>query len=141
MPNDPIVSEGFKVRWDEVDPIGHLRHTGYSTFAAQGRLELFGAVGISSDFAEAGVAPILFREELVYRREVRLGEVISITSELSALNDDASRWSMIQRVLRPNGQLAATVETDGAWIDLTLRKLCPPASETAAKMRGLRDSR
>lgn len=132
-----MTSSEFRVRWDEVDPIGHLRHTGYSAFAAQARIELFESVGITTDFAIDRVAPILFREELTYRREIRLGETLRVHSQLTSLTPDADRWTITQEVFRHDGELAATVICDGAWIDLDSRKLAAPSATVAQQMREL----
>lgn len=132
-----MTSSQFRVRWDEVDPIGHLRHTGYSAFAAQARIELFESVGITTDFTIDRVAPILFREELTYRREIRLGDQLRIDSELTSLTPDAGRWTIHQEVRRLDGELAATVICDGAWIDLDSRKLATPSDQVAQQMHEL----
>jgi len=40
-------------------------------------------------------------------------------------------------IFRPDGQLAATIDADGAWIDMLERKLAVPPEEIAALMRAL----
>jgi acyl-CoA thioester hydrolase len=128
----------FEVRWDEVDPNQHMRHTVYLTFGAQARVELFNRNGI--EFTGTGlpdVAPVLFREEAIYRREIRFGQVVEVRTRVTALSDDAGRWSIRHEVMRPDGELAATIEADGAWINMQTRKLAVPPVNVAEAFREL----
>ena len=66
-----MYSQTFQIRWDEVDPNQHMRHTVYLTYGAEARMAVFAENGI--DFTTdggIGIAPVLFREEAIYRREV-----------------------------------------------------------------------
>ncbi|MES2558118.1 MAG: thioesterase family protein [Bacteroidota bacterium] len=115
--------------WSQLDANMHLRHSAYADFAAQARLELLEKLGCGmKEFAKYKIGPILFREELIYLKEVRSHDTIRMTCELSKLNGDQSRWSFVQHMYRGDGAKAATINVDGAWIDLEKRKLAvlPP---------------
>lgn len=128
----------YEVRWDDVDPLQHLRHTAYSTYAAQTRLGLFKEYGVDFLPSEGTpMSPVLFREELIYRREVRLDDTIRVTGQVSVLSPDATSWAMRHEIFRGDGVHAATVSVSGAWIDLDLRKLTAPSADVAAAMNGL----
>lgn len=128
----------FEVRWDEVDPNQHMRHTVYLTFGAQARVELFISNGIEfTGQALPDVAPVLFREEAIYRREIRFGQQVEVRTRVTALSEDAGRWSISHEVLRPDGELAATIEADGAWINMHTRKLAVPPEHVASAFRAL----
>lgn len=130
-PDEPVTTR-IVVRWDDVDPNLHLRHTCYGTYAAQARLALFKSVGVNITLGqELRVSPILFTENLAYRREVGFDDEVTITAAVSALRRDGSRFSIHHEVLRPDGQLAATVDVTGAWIDLASRKLAAPDQQVA----------
>jgi len=135
-----VHTKTFEVRWDEVDPNQHMRHTVYLTYGADARVAIFNNNGI--EFGVNGipdVAPVLFREEAIYRREVRFGDTVEVRTTITKLSDDAGRWSMKHEVLRPDGELAATIEADGAWIDMTTRKLAVPPPDIASAFRALFD--
>lgn len=135
-----VHTKSFEVRWDEVDPNQHMRHTVYLTYGADARVDVFNQNGIEFGSQVLGaVAPVLFREEAVYRREVRFGESVQVRTSVTKLSDDAGRWSMRHEVIRPDGELAATIEADGAWIDLATRKLAVPPPDVAAAFRALFD--
>jgi acyl-CoA thioester hydrolase len=112
------------VLWSQIDANMHLRHSAYADFAAQGRLALLEKMGFDGKvLSENKVGPILFREELVYFREIGLNDFVSVTCEMVKCRKDGSRWSFTQDIYRKDGIKAATVNTDGAWIDTEKRKL------------------
>lgn len=114
----------FTVRWDEVDLNGHLRHTGYGAMCAEARVRAFAEAGMGIDresIAEA--APVLLQEELTYRREVRLGETVTVTTAISPeTTEDGKRWVIEHQVLKQDGELACEVKVMGTWINLDTRK-------------------
>lgn len=128
----------FEIRWDEVDPNQHLRHTVYLTYGADARMDIFRRNGIELSAVEmGGTAPVLFREEAIYRRELRMGDTAEVRTRVTKLSEDSGRWSMQHEIFRPDGELAATIEADGAWIDMAARKLAVPPPDVAAAFQAL----
>ncbi|MBF9220813.1 thioesterase family protein [Hymenobacter sp. BT662] len=116
-----------------MDPNGHMRHSAYADFAADQRVVLLSQWGFDiKRFGELRIGPILFREETKFLKEVHIGEEIRVDSQLAAVNEDGSRWSIVHRIFKADGRLAATVAVDGAWLDLDRRKLTVPPAELAA---------
>ncbi|MGZ3862054.1 MAG: acyl-CoA-binding protein [Bacteroidia bacterium] len=123
-----------KVLWAMVDANNHLRHSAYADFAAQARLEILQKLGFSPQMMkDSKLGPILFREELIYMREVAPGDTIKITCELTKVRKDGSRWSFTQNMYRGDGILAAVINVDGAWIDVEKRRLTALPHEWAIK--------
>jgi acyl-CoA thioester hydrolase len=113
-----------KIMWSQLDANMHLRHSAYADFAAQARLELLKKLGCGmKEFAKHKIGPVLFREELIYLKEVGPGDTIRITCELNKLSEDHSRWSFVQQMYKGDGTKVATINVDGAWIDTKKRKL------------------
>jgi acyl-CoA thioester hydrolase len=113
-----------QVMWSQIDANMHLRHSAYADFAAQARLVQMETMGFNArTMKELHLGPILFREELIYRKEVRPNEKIKVSTLLSKTREDGSRWSLRHEILKENGELAAIVNVDGAWIDVLQRKL------------------
>ena len=130
-----------KVIWSMVDANMHLRHSAYADFAAQARLEILMSTGFNADVLEQlHVGPILFREELIYMREVRPNDTIKITCALTKCRKDGSRWSFRQEMFRGDGIQAAQINVDGAWIDTVKRKLVGLPEEWAAKFMSISKS-
>ena len=126
----------YTVRWAELDPNGHMRHSAYADFAADHRVAWLAALGYDlRKFAELRLGPILFREETKFLKEVRGGEKIRVDGRIARSTDNAARWTIEHFIYKENGQLAATVTVDGAWLDLVHRKLTAPPADLAAAMK------
>lgn len=120
---DNIFYEG-QVIWAQIDANRHLRHSAYADYCAQARSNMLNKMGLSLDkFAEDQIGPILFREELIYYREILLDEFIRVTVELTKYNTVNSRFSFRHEIYRSDGTKCAVVNVDGAWLDLVKRKL------------------
>lgn len=120
---EKVFFEG-RVMWSQVDANNHLRHSAYADFAAQARLQALEHCGFNAAHMEAlQVGPILFREELVYHREVRPNDQVSVSCVMTKCREDGSRWSFKQELHRGDGVLAAVVHVDGAWINTQTRRL------------------
>ena len=126
-----------QVRWADLDPNYHVRHSVYYDFGAYSRICFLNENSITSSFmAEHHFGPILFREECVFRKEIKLGDTVTIDLQLLKAKKDHSRWT-IQHLVHRNNELAATLNMDGAWIDTLKRKLSIPpelAYETFERM-------
>ncbi len=118
-----IFFEG-QVLWSQIDANQHMRHSAYADFAAQARINMLEKCGLSAlKFLELNIGPVLFKEELVYLREIALNDYIKVTCEISKSRADASRWTIRHEIYRGDGVKAAVVVAEGAWIDTVKRKL------------------
>ena len=122
-------SQTFQVRWADLDPNRHMRHTAFNDYATQVRTRFFYENGIDTDFFEVNhCGVVLFREETLFFKEVGQNEEITIDMKLAALSKQDGRWKIVQHVFKKNGQPAAQITVEGAWFDLITRKLIvPPA--------------
>lgn len=122
-------SRKLQLRWSDLDPNYHVRHSVYYDFAAQLRTELFLANDIAIDeMKNAGFGPILFEERAQFRRELRFGDQLHMTAAVKSLRPDFGRFQFEHEIWRAE-TLCAIVEIKGAWIDIQKRKLTlPPAS-------------
>jgi acyl-CoA thioester hydrolase len=126
-------SQEFTLRWSDADANGHVRHTVYAELAVESRMAFLAAGGWGwRQLAEAGIGPVLLREELEYLREISLGERVRVDLELAAASPDGARWRFRHRLFKAGGEQAARVTVTGGWIDLAARRLAPPPD-------GLRD--
>ena len=113
-----------QVLWAQIDANQHLRHTAYADFAAQARLEMLDSLGLKPSVLYGhNIGPVMFREELIYLREISLNEHIKVTCEISKARADGSRWTIHHDLYRGDGVKAAVIVADGAWIDMEKRKL------------------
>ncbi|MCW3464407.1 acyl-CoA thioesterase [Chitinophaga nivalis] len=126
------------VLWSQIDANMHLRHSAYADFAAQARLNLLDQFGLTAaQFQALKIGPILFREELIYHREVSANDTVRVSCEISRCKKDGSRWSIRHELFRKDGIKAATIYVDGAWIDMQKRKLTALPPELMEKFQTL----
>ncbi len=113
-----------QVLWSQIDSNQHMRHSAYADFAAQARIIMLESLGLTlPKLYEFKIGPVLFREELIYLREIGINEHIKVTCELTKSRRDGSRWSIRHELYRGDGVKAAIIVADGAWIDMEKRKL------------------
>ena len=114
-------------RWADFDPNNHMRHTAYNDYAAESRVRLFHAYGLSlKEFNRLGIGPILFKEETNFYREINIGDDITVEVLLKGASTYGERFKFVHKIYRKDGILAAEIEVFGAWIDLSKRKLTLP---------------
>lgn len=120
----------FATKWSDFDPNRHMRHTAYNEYAAEVRVRYFAAQNFSIDeFTKHNIGPILFTEETSFRKEIHLGENISVNIKVTGLSKNNERWKLVHEVFNEAGKLSAVIKVYGAWIDLTKRKLTVPPKE------------
>jgi acyl-CoA thioester hydrolase len=118
------------IRWADLDPNYHLRHSVYYDYAAFCRISFLGENGLSTVLMEKlHFGPILFREEAVFRKEVRLGDLLTIDLQLQKSRKDFSRWTIRHQLIKNETILSAAITVDGAWINTIERKLATPPME------------
>lgn len=122
-----IYSLPLEVRWSDLDPNFHLRHSVYYDYGAYCRVSFLEKEGLTSAVMhELHIGPVLFREEAVFRKEIRMGDKPVIDLQLTKTKSDFSRWSIRHRIIKQGDVLAATLHVDAAWIDTRARKLASP---------------
>lgn len=115
------------VRWSDIDPNFHLRHSVYYDWGAYMRLCFLYEHNITPQvLQQLHFGPILFREECVFKREIHFGDNIELNLLLVKCRKDFSRWSMQHEVWKNKDTLSAIITVDGAWIDTKIRKLAAP---------------
>lgn len=130
-PMDNVFYEG-QVMWSHIDANMHVRHSAYADFAAQARLNMLNKVGIKpADVLRLRIGPILFREEIIYLREIGADDTVRVTCEVTKDRPDGSRWSIRHEIYRQDDVKAAIINVDGAWIDMAVRKLTALPQELA----------
>jgi acyl-CoA thioester hydrolase len=125
-----MYSKDYTIRWADLDANIHMRHSAYNDYAAQTRLLFMAENGFGMEwFKEHNVFPVLFREETIFLKEIQGNENIRIDAMLLKMNDDGSRWSIMNHFYKADGTLAAKLTVDGAWMDIIARKLKTPPKE------------
>jgi acyl-CoA thioester hydrolase len=120
----------IQLRWSDLDPNFHIRHSVYYDWGAFVRVEFLNGQGLTSHaMEELKFGPILFREECVFRKEIRSGDVIKMSLQLARSKQDFSRWTIQHQITKDDGTLCSVLTVDGAWIDVVKRKLASPPNQ------------
>lgn len=120
----------FATKWSDFDPNRHMRHTAYNDYAAEVRVRYFTEQNFSiQEFSKHNIGPILFTEETSFRKEIHIGENISVNIKIAGLSENNERWKIVHEVFNEAGKLSAVIKVYGAWIDLIKRKLITPPIE------------
>lgn len=130
--------EQFTVRWSDLDANRHVRNTIFSEFATHTRFRLLEEHGFpQARFESMRFGPVMFREEIRYRRELVFGEDVAVNVLFAGLSEDGSQWRVHQEVTRADAKQAAVLTIDGAWIHLDTRRLVAPPDDLLDLLRGL----
>ena len=113
-----------QVRWSDLDPNFHLRHSVYYDWGAMCRLEFLSSVGLTwKRMQQLQTGPIIFREECIFKKEIRLNDSVAIDMKFLKARRDFSRFT-IQHEIKSNPEtISATLTVDIAWLNGVTRKL------------------
>lgn len=116
-----------EVRWADLDPNFHMLHSKYYDLGAYVRMCFLTEHGVTvKAMQEQDLGPILFREECVFKREIKFGDKVEIDFKMLKAKKDGSRWTMQHHIVINDETLAAVITVDGAWINTTRRRLATP---------------
>ena len=117
-------SKKMEIRWADLDPNFHVLHSKYYDFGAYCRMAFLTEHGITpAVMIENNIGPMIFREECIFKKEIKFGDELEVFLKLSKCNDDSSRWSMVHELWTNGDTLAALITIDGAWLNTKIRKL------------------
>ncbi len=120
------------VRFNEIDPYGHVNHSVYVTYLEVGRTEALAHCGVSLEhMAERGIQMVVTTLEVRFRSPARGGETVIVETELGEMRRASGVWN--QRILRiddgPDGNTETelvTASVTAAVTDRTGRPIRPP---------------
>ena len=116
-----------EIRWSDLDPNFHLRHSVYYDWGAFVRMSFLTEHGLTAAvMMQHHMGPILLREEAVFRKEIHFEDSIEINVKISKCTHDIRRWTMVHEIWKNEDKLSAIITVDGAWIDTEKRKLATP---------------
>lgn len=125
-----LFSMPVQLRWADLDPNFHLRHSVYYDWAAMCRINYLQQHGLTPALMQRlHFGPIIFREECVFRKEIKYGDTVTINLKLAKGRRDYSRWSIVHEIIKQDNVFCAAVTIDGAWLNTLERKLFVPPQE------------
>lgn len=114
---------------------GHMGNTAYLDLSADTRFRYFEFSGFTAeDFHREKIGPVVMRDVIEYKAEIRLQEEFSVSLELAGLSEDGSRFRIRNTFAKAGGRVAAIVVTDAGWLSLQRRRLVAPPEKLLAAM-------
>ncbi len=120
-------SKKVEIRWSDLDPNFHLRHSCYYDFGAYCRMAFLTEQGITpAVMQQQHIGPIIFREECLFKKEIKFGDEVEINVMLDKVSADFRKWTMVHEIIINGHTIAAVLTIDGAWMDTAQRKITAP---------------
>jgi acyl-CoA thioester hydrolase len=131
----------FRVGWSDLDGNVHMGNTSYLDHAHNTRMLFYVEHGFPLQrFASEKFSPVMMRDELVYRKELRLMDEFTVDFEMAGLSDDGVRFRVRNTFRNVANDIAASVTSEGVWFDLERRKPRIPPNELSSLLRTLQKS-
>lgn len=128
----------IQLRWSDLDPNFHVRHSAYYDWGATARISFLTINGLTESLMkQLHLGPILFREECIFKKEIKWGDEIKVYLKLIKARQDFSRWSFQHIIYKNENILAAVITVDGAWLNTKERKLGKPTQEIVDIFSGM----
>jgi len=128
----------FEVGWFDCDANRHLKNTAFLEYAIEARFRYFHENGFpASAFAKHQIGPVVVKDEITYKRELHLLDRFKVQFLSAGINESGTRNLVVNRIIRPDGELAAEVRSMIVWFDLAARKVRVPPPELAIAIAAL----
>lgn len=122
-----IFQKDIEIRWSDLDPNFHIRHSVYYDMGAYCRMAFLDEQGITAmEMLRYHIGPIIFREECLFRSEIHFGDKVAIDLQLVGVSEDYRKFAMRHQVFKNGDTLAAVINIEGAWMNTELRKVSVP---------------
>ncbi len=129
----------YRVGWSDLDSNAHMGNSSYLDYASDTRMLFFSQIGFSpSRFASEKFGPVVTRDELSYRKELRLMDEFSVDFELVGISEDGMRFRIRNVFRNATSDVVASVTSEGVWFDLEARRPRDPPPDLDSVMRALR---
>src|SRR5690606_9893424 len=111
-----------------IDTLGHVNNATYLALLEEARWDLITRRGFGlKEIQETQTGPVILEVNLKFLKEIRLRETIKITTELTSYEGRVG--IMVQKMIKPDGELAAEAKFTFGLFDLKARKLIPPTPQ------------
>jgi len=116
-------TQRYRVGWGDVDGNRHMANTAFLDRAADTRVLFFADHGYpAARFASDHIGPVIVRDTLVYRKELRMLDEFTVDLESLGVSSDGTRFEICNTFRNQAGEVAAVVTSEGVWLDLDARR-------------------
>jgi thioesterase III len=120
----------IEVRSTETDGMGHVNNAKYLEYMEWSRGDWYRQIGLSVDvLVEMGVGTVIANIDIHYRKEARLGQKLTISTE--PMRKGRTSFILKHEIHNEQGEFVAGAEVVSVIIDLKTRKPVPLPEELA----------
>lgn len=122
MPRPHVTT--VKVRFNELDPYGHVNHAQYVSYFEHGRTEALEQLGLGlHDMAAKGIQVVVMEITVSYKRPAVAGDELSIETWISEMRRASTVWE--QCILRGD-EICSVITVRAGITDTTGKPIRPP---------------
>lgn len=122
MPRPHVTT--VKVRFNELDPYGHVNHAQYVSYFEHGRTEALELLGLGlHEMSAKGIQVVVMEITVAYKRPAVAGDELSIETWISELRRASTVWE--QRILRGD-DVCSTITVRAGITDSAGKPIRPP---------------
>jgi acyl-CoA thioester hydrolase len=126
----------YRVRWAELDALGHMNNAAYLDLLVQGTLDVLDGLGWPVDrLARDGVAPYVSAGDVEYLDEVRHGDRLETLTWFTAVSDGLDVHQRCARLA--DARPVVQANTSWRWSDTRTDAAAEPPSGLVAALRPL----
>src|SRR5689334_8625165 len=104
-----------QIRWSDLDPNFHLRHSVYYDYGALCRVHFLNGHALdAAAMQRLQIGPILFRGEAVFKKEIRANDTVFMTLRLLKAKKDFSRLTIQHHLIKNEEILSSIITVEGA---------------------------
>ena len=122
------------VAWGEMDAFQHVNNTVYLRWLESVRIAYFERLDLLARMRKDGVAPILARTEIDYRRPVTFPDTVTVSAGATRIG--TSSFTIGYRIRTGTGRLASIGQTAHVCIDRATFRACAIPDELLALLIG-----
>ena len=120
---------GERVRFRDLDPMGHVNNAVFLTYLEQARVAFFSEMGAATGLEDMNM--IVARVEIDFKAPVRLGQVVEVSVRASRFG---TKSFDLDYELRVEGELVAVAKSVQVAYDYNRREPVPVPAEWREKL-------
>ena len=107
----------------------HVSEDAFYSIAIECFQEILHEYGIFKLIFEVNVAPIIFDTQIIFKREVFLGDNVELNINVIPTSRDMRKFQRVIKFFNADSSEAATLVSNGAFFDLEKRRVISPPDE------------
>jgi acyl-CoA thioester hydrolase len=117
----------LRLDWSEMDLYGHINNVAYFKYIQAARVNYWEKLGLSKQFSEIRIGPILASSGIDFRRPLHYPGTISVESGIDSIGE--SSFTILHRILNEQQDICAEGKDVVVLYDFNVNKKKPVPEE------------